>query len=100
MRFFVTSWENNSSNCHPDNPHLTTFTQHVMVGITRSKVIQFYIDLVYFGALFRNEALTVQEFGFKKASFHWPTLIVMFEVGSFICHKFVFRVCMIDLLSE
>ena len=24
---------------HPDNPHLTTFTQHVMVGITRSKVI-------------------------------------------------------------
>ena len=26
---------------HPDNPHLTTFTQHVMVGITRSKVIFF-----------------------------------------------------------
>ena len=27
---------------HPDNPHLTTTTRHVMVGITRSKVI-FYI---------------------------------------------------------
>ena len=24
---------------HPDNPHLTTTTRHVMVGITRSKVI-------------------------------------------------------------
>ena len=28
---------------HPDNPHLTTFTQHVMVGITRSKVIFFWM---------------------------------------------------------
>ena len=26
---------------HPDNPHLTTTTRHVMVGITRSKVILF-----------------------------------------------------------
>ena len=27
---------------HPDNPHLTTTTRHVMVGITRSKVILFF----------------------------------------------------------
>ena len=26
-----------------DNPHLTTTTRHVMVGITRSKVILFFI---------------------------------------------------------
>ena len=26
---------------HPDNPHLTTTTRHVMVGITRSKVFFF-----------------------------------------------------------
>ena len=30
---------------HPDNPHLTTFTQHVMVGITRSKVILIFIPI-------------------------------------------------------
>ena len=31
---------------HPDNPHLTTTTRHVMVGITRSKVIVvfFFVD--------------------------------------------------------
>ena len=27
---------------HPDNPHLTTTTRHVMVGITRSKLIFFF----------------------------------------------------------
>ena len=30
---------------HPDNPHLTTTTRHVMVGITRSKV--FFFESVY-----------------------------------------------------
>ena len=43
------------------------------------------LELDYFFNCYRS-GLTVQEFAFKKASFHWPTLIAMFEVGSFICH--------------
>ena len=37
---------------HPDNPHLTTTTRHVMVGITRSKV-------TIFSASLHREVLTV-----------------------------------------
>ena len=35
-----------------DNPHLTTTTRHVMVGITRSKVILFFA-MAIFGGLFK-----------------------------------------------
>ena len=42
---------------HPDNPHLTTTTRHVMVGITRSKVIL----SVFYYVFLRGFLLLVEE---------------------------------------